>query len=198
MLLKPTPALSVSTAGNGDTPPRPATHRPHAVHGALVLTLRPTIAHSLVAAGETPLLCHLSQLHQREPHALMRHIVLTVKVSTVRPTDNAHFGIISLIGIGSALGLGWSMRGQRHLKLLWQRRVHGSARGDLCLTDDAPRPGLNTPALPIGGCHLLWVKQLVGDFGFNRLLSSTINVVIFPFSRITSSTTPPSPNRLIH
>jgi hypothetical protein len=110
MLLKPTQALlSVSAAGDGDTSLRPAAHRPHAVCGALVLIPRPTIAHLPVAAGETPLLSHLSQLHQRELHTLMLHIVLTVKVSTVCLTDNAHFGIIGSIGIGSALRLGWSM-----------------------------------------------------------------------------------------
>jgi hypothetical protein len=90
MLLEPTPALLyVSVAGVGDTPPRPAAHRPHAAHGALVLIPRPTIVHLPVAAGETPLLCHLSWLYQRELHALMPRVVLTVKVSTACLTDDA-------------------------------------------------------------------------------------------------------------
>jgi hypothetical protein len=121
----------------------------------------------------------------------MPHVVLTVKVNTVCLTDDAHFGIISLIRIGSALRLGWSARGRRHSKLLRQRRVYGSTRGGLRLTDNTPRTGLNTPALPIGGCHLQWVEQLVEDSGLSRHLSSTITVVTFLFSIIYFCTIQP-------
>jgi hypothetical protein len=101
----------------------------------------------------------------------------------VHLTDNAHFGIIGLIGIGSALGLGWSMRGWRYSKLLWWRGVHGSVRGGPRSTNDTPRSSLKVTALLTRGYHLLWVELSVGDFGLSGHLSSTITIVTFLFSR---------------
>jgi hypothetical protein len=142
----PTPVLpSVSVAGAGVTQQKLAAHKLHTAHNALVLTPRPTIAHLLAAAEETPQQIPPSPLHQRELHALILPTVSTAKGNTVQLTNNALTGGTALTGPGFPHGLLWLWTG----RLLTQRfsnsvrmRVPKGGRGASTetLDDDTPAP----------------------------------------------------------